>query len=106
MDVRDDRGRALAGVVVEVRADAEPPLDLLLAQGLRAWDGWNYVRDLPERVWAERKLITDGAMVTGADAFPYLPEGFLNGSGNEVPEYSKRWARANAKSFAPPEWTA
>ncbi len=59
--VRDDRGRAMKGVAVEVLAAAEPPLDLLLVRGLRAWDGWNEGRDFPGRVWAERELVTDGA---------------------------------------------
>ena len=45
----------------------------------------------------------DGEMVEGDDAFPYLPEGFLiAGEGGDA-DYRKRWARASATSFAPPD---
>ncbi|MFC2967647.1 FMN-binding glutamate synthase family protein [Acidimangrovimonas pyrenivorans] len=44
----------------------------------------------------------DGEMVEGDDAFPYLPEGFLI-SGEGDADYLKRWNRASAASFAPPD---
>ena len=46
----------------------------------------------------------DKKMVEGSDAFPYLPEGFLFSNDADVgPDYRKRWARADARSFAPPD---
>ncbi len=46
----------------------------------------------------------DGEMVEGSDAYPYLPDGFLFSNDAEVgSDYRKRWARADARSFAPPQ---
>lgn len=45
----------------------------------------------------------DTQMKEGSDAFPYLPEGFLLNDGTDHEEYRKRWLRANAHSFAPPD---
>lgn len=45
----------------------------------------------------------DKEMVEGNEAYPYLPEGFLLNTQEDVgTDYRKRWARASAKSFAPP----
>ncbi|WP_102223134.1 FMN-binding glutamate synthase family protein [Acidimangrovimonas sediminis] len=45
----------------------------------------------------------DGEMVEGSEAWGYLPEGFLiAGEGGDA-DYLKRWARASASSFAPPD---
>ncbi|WP_299960676.1 FMN-binding glutamate synthase family protein [uncultured Roseobacter sp.] len=45
----------------------------------------------------------DKEMVEGNEAYPYLPEGFLLNTQEDVgADYRKRWARASAKSFAPP----
>jgi len=43
----------------------------------------------------------DGKMVTGAEAFPYLPDGFLIDGDENYPGFLERWNRADAKSFAP-----
>ena len=44
----------------------------------------------------------DTSMVTGEEAYPYLPEGFLlKKTGKVGPDYRARWARADAHSFAP-----
>ena len=44
----------------------------------------------------------DKAMVTGDEAYPYLPEGFLLTKAGKVgADYRARWARAEAESFAP-----
>lgn len=52
-----------------------------------------------------RHLMTrqsDMQMITGDEAFPYLPEGFLLRKGGPDPEgYRARWARAQADQFAP-----
>ncbi|MEJ6397355.1 FMN-binding glutamate synthase family protein [Yoonia sp. 208BN28-4] len=45
----------------------------------------------------------DSQMKEGSDSFPYLEEGFLLRDGDDNPEYRKRWKRANAHDFAPPE---
>lgn len=46
----------------------------------------------------------DKEMVEGSDAYPYLPEGFLFDNQSDVgADYRKRWARASAASFAPPQ---
>ncbi len=44
---------------------------------------------------------SDGKMVAGQEAFPYLPEGFLIEGSKAFPDYLGRWKRANAKSFSP-----
>lgn len=45
----------------------------------------------------------DKEMVEGDEAYPYLPNGFLlNKKGDVGADYRKRWARADATSFAPP----
>ena len=45
----------------------------------------------------------DKEMVEGNEAYPYLPEGFLFSKDSDVgADYRKRWARADAHSFAPP----
>ncbi len=47
----------------------------------------------------------DGAMVSGEDMFPYLPNGFLvsgdDGEDEAQADYLIRWRRARAESFAP-----
>ncbi|MBI1417356.1 MAG: FMN-binding glutamate synthase family protein [Limimaricola sp.] len=43
----------------------------------------------------------DGNMVTGDEAFPYLPEGFLLEKGQDALGYKTRWDRARADNFAP-----
>ncbi|SNR62340.1 FMN-binding glutamate synthase family protein [Puniceibacterium sediminis] len=43
----------------------------------------------------------DNQMVTGDEAFPYLPEGFLIDGVTDSQGYKARWDRANAASFAP-----
>ncbi len=46
----------------------------------------------------------DKEMEEGSAAYPYLPEGFLFSNDTDVgADYQKRWARADARSFAPPE---
>ncbi|WP_299740127.1 FMN-binding glutamate synthase family protein [uncultured Roseobacter sp.] len=46
----------------------------------------------------------DKEMAEGSEAFPYLPEGFLLTKKTEIgADYHKRWARADAASFAPPQ---
>lgn len=43
-------------------------------------------------------------MAEGSDAYPYLPEGFLFDNQSDVgADFRKRWARASASSFAPPQ---
>ncbi|WP_299968917.1 FMN-binding glutamate synthase family protein [uncultured Roseobacter sp.] len=45
----------------------------------------------------------DKEMAEGSEAYPYLPEGFLLNTQEDIgADYRKRWARANAQSFAPP----
>ena len=45
----------------------------------------------------------DKEMAEGSDTYPYLPEGFLMSDDPTIgPDYRKRWARASARSFAPP----
>ncbi|MDU8945143.1 FMN-binding glutamate synthase family protein [Ovoidimarina sediminis] len=44
-----------------------------------------------------------GEMVTGNEAFPYLPEGFLIRGEEAGGGYLDRWTRADPRSFAPPE---
>ncbi|GFE49499.1 FMN-binding glutamate synthase family protein [Roseobacter cerasinus] len=45
----------------------------------------------------------DKEMAEGSDAYPYLPMGFLFDNQADVgADYRKRWARADAASFAPP----
>ncbi|MGC3940204.1 FMN-binding glutamate synthase family protein [Roseobacter sp. EG26] len=45
----------------------------------------------------------DKEMAEGSEAYPYLPEGFLlSDEGDIGADYRKRWARADAASFAPP----
>ena len=45
----------------------------------------------------------DNTMVTGDEAYPYLPKGFLlSGDPAIAPDYQRRWARADASNFAPP----
>ncbi|MDW4499277.1 FMN-binding glutamate synthase family protein [Sulfitobacter sp. D35] len=44
----------------------------------------------------------DNTMVTGDEAYPYLPNGFLlAGDPSVAPDYQQRWARADAANFAP-----
>ena len=46
----------------------------------------------------------DKEMVEGSDAYPYLPDGFLLDEMSSIgADYRKRWTRANAASFAPPD---
>jgi hypothetical protein len=45
----------------------------------------------------------DRDMVTGQEAYPYLPEGFLLREEDVGFGYLERWWRARAESFAPPE---
>jgi len=45
----------------------------------------------------------DTKMKEGSDAFAYLPNGFLLKDGDDNIEYRKRWKRATAHDFAPPE---
>ena len=46
----------------------------------------------------------DGEMLVGDEAYPYLPNGFLlTDKGFEGEDYRLRWARADARSFAPPD---
>ena len=46
----------------------------------------------------------DGEMAEGSDAYGYLPEAFLFSNETDVgADYRKRWARARADSFSPPE---
>lgn len=46
----------------------------------------------------------DKIMAEGSEAYPYLPDGFLLDSKYDIgADYRKRWARADAASFAPPE---
>ncbi|KMK65736.1 FMN-binding glutamate synthase family protein [Puniceibacterium sp. IMCC21224] len=56
------------------------------------------------RAFLPRHFMTrqsDNQMVTGDEAFPYMPAGFLiNGSGDDK-GYTERWARADAASFSP-----
>lgn len=40
-------------------------------------------------------------MISGDEAHPYLPEGFLLQSGKDFPDYRSRWDRARPQSFAP-----
>jgi glutamate synthase domain-containing protein 2 len=44
---------------------------------------------------------SDGAMVTGDEAFPYLPDGFLVNEEEDDLDFLFRWRRARADSFAP-----
>ncbi len=44
---------------------------------------------------------TTGEMVTGEEAFPYLPERFLIDGKNVGEGYLDRWKRADARSFSP-----
>ncbi|WP_405359378.1 FMN-binding glutamate synthase family protein [Roseobacter sp.] len=45
----------------------------------------------------------DKKMVEGSEAYAYLPEGFLLSTNDDIgADYRKRWARADAASFAPP----
>ena len=42
--------------------------------------------------------------LVGDEAYPYLPNGFLlTDKGFEGEDYRLRWARADARSFAPPD---
>ena len=43
----------------------------------------------------------DRDMVTGADIYPYLPEGFLLSDNGGDYGYRERWNRAKAETFAP-----
>jgi glutamate synthase domain-containing protein 2 len=43
----------------------------------------------------------DGEMISGDQAFPYLPEGFLLDGNEAYKEAVERWNRADARSFAP-----
>ncbi len=43
----------------------------------------------------------DGEMITGDEAYPYLPEGFLLRAEPDDFGYLERWQRARADSFAP-----
>ena len=45
----------------------------------------------------------DGRITESNDVYTYLREGFLLDDGDDNPIYRKRWARANAHSFAPPD---
>ena len=46
----------------------------------------------------------DKEMAEGSDAYPYLPEGFLFSNEADIgADYRKRWVRASAHSFKPPE---
>ena len=45
----------------------------------------------------------DGEMVEGDDAWGYQPEGFLIAGEGGSADYLKRWRRASAASFAPPD---
>jgi len=45
----------------------------------------------------------DTQMKEGSDAFPSLPIGFLLNDGTDHEDYRKRWLRADAHSFAPPD---
>ena len=42
-----------------------------------------------------------GEMTTGEQAWPWLPEGFLLESGDDIMGYRDRWNRARPDSFAP-----
>ncbi|MBS9716504.1 FMN-binding glutamate synthase family protein [Pseudohalocynthiibacter aestuariivivens] len=44
---------------------------------------------------------SDAQMVTGDEAYPYLPEGFLLKKGADQSGYKERWNRARAESFQP-----
>lgn len=44
---------------------------------------------------------TSGEMVTGSDAWPWLPEGFLLTGERDEHGYLERWNRARAESFSP-----
>ncbi|MCB1394207.1 FMN-binding glutamate synthase family protein [Nitrobacter sp.] len=44
---------------------------------------------------------SDGSMITGEEAYPYLPEGFLLADGNDHMEFRTRWNRADPSSFLP-----
>jgi glutamate synthase domain-containing protein 2 len=44
---------------------------------------------------------SDGRLVTGDEAFPYLPEGFLLKNAPDDHGYAQRWARARAEEFVP-----
>ncbi|MCB1474302.1 MAG: FMN-binding glutamate synthase family protein [Rhodobiaceae bacterium] len=44
---------------------------------------------------------SDATMITGEEAFPYLPTGFLLAKGSDFPGYRQRWARAREGSFLP-----
>ncbi|MCR9124796.1 MAG: FMN-binding glutamate synthase family protein [Rhodobacteraceae bacterium] len=47
---------------------------------------------------------SDAQMVTGDEAFPYLPSGFLLADdGPDIDGYRTRWNRADARDFAPPD---
>lgn len=43
----------------------------------------------------------DNQMITGEDAFPYMPEGFLIDETGDDKGYTARWNRADAASFQP-----
>ncbi len=45
----------------------------------------------------------DAVATEGSDVFTYLPNGFLLHEGDDFIDYRKRWRRADAESFAPPE---
>jgi len=54
---------------------------------------------LPHHLMMREK---DREMVTGADVYPYLPDGFLiDGKGDDF-GYALRWQRASTDSFDPP----
>ncbi|RFB04234.1 FMN-binding glutamate synthase family protein [Parvularcula marina] len=40
-----------------------------------------------------------GQMISGDEAYPYLPAGFLLEPGEDYPDYRARWGRARAESF-------
>jgi hypothetical protein len=45
----------------------------------------------------------DGQMTEAADVYTYLREGFLLDDGDDNPIYRKRWSRASAQSYDPPD---
>jgi hypothetical protein len=44
---------------------------------------------------------SNAEMISGDQAFPYVPNGFLLTDGSDHPDFRARWARASEKSFVP-----